>query len=194
MGRMPATAEAWAEIRRCHEQTFESHASIARRFGVDRNTIAKRAERDNWAARPVLIRGAARTRKRLPPVACGDGAVLPAGTNRPLPNRQPYEQRPPDAPDVRISRIYRVIDLQLDSLEKEMTSGDPVSAQDHERRARAMHLIIESLEQAKEAAAELLKREQHAGGSTFAEAERVRNDIAARVERMGTRWDTETKA
>jgi hypothetical protein len=175
--------DTWAEIRHCYEETPEAQDRIAATFGVSRSTIRDRALREGWR----------RYVKGRKPVSRPVSTHNTAMTAEPEPIR-PFVSRPPDAPDVRISRIYRVIDLQLDSLEKDMSSGDPVSAQDHERRARAMHLIIESLDQAKEAAAELLKREQHAAGSTCAETERVRNDIAARVERMGTRWDTETKS
>lgn len=177
--RVPVDEETWADVQRAHSETTESLRQIAGRFGVARSTMVDRALREDWPPRPPKGR-------RVVP--------LPPRCGAPAQPSEPFIPRPPDAPDVRISRIYRVIDLQLDSLEKDMSSGDPVAAQDHERRARAMHLIIESLEQAKEAAAELLKREQHAAGSTFAEAERVRNDIAARVERMGARWDTETKS
>jgi hypothetical protein len=177
---MPATAEDWALIRRAYEDTRETIKSIAARFNVATGTISNHAKNEDWRPRP----------RRLVVIRRGyDGGVRTAVQASASP-----ASRPPDAPDVRIERLYRVIDLQLESLEREMSSGEPATAQDQERRARALHTIIDSFEKAKEAAAELLKREQHAAGESCADTERSRRELAARLEKLGTRWDTDAKS
>jgi hypothetical protein len=93
----------------------------------------------------------------------------------------------PKARKALIGRLYRAISLKLEHMETRMASGDPRSAQDEERESRALSTLINNFEKVTEAVAELDKDgsgRRRAGAG--ADAERMRREIAERLERLGS--------
>ena len=86
-----------------------------------------------------------------------------------------------------IGRLYRAISLKLEHMEKRMASGESRSAQDEERESRALATLINNFEKVTEAVAGLDKDGDAARkpGRTGADAERMRREIAERLERLG---------
>lgn len=86
-----------------------------------------------------------------------------------------------------IGRLYRAISLKLEHMETRMASGELRSAQDEERESRALATLINNFEKVTEAVAELDKDgtgRRRAGAG--ADAERMRREIAERLERLGS--------
>lgn len=85
-----------------------------------------------------------------------------------------------------VARLYRAISLKLEHMEMRMASGDSRSAQDEERESRALSALINNFEKVTEAVTELDKdkRTRRAAGAS-ADAERMRREIADRLERLG---------
>jgi len=85
-----------------------------------------------------------------------------------------------------IARLYRAISLKLEHMEKRMASGKARSAQDEERESRALATLINNFEKVTEAVAELdQERAATRAGGIGADAERMRREIAERLERLG---------
>jgi len=85
-----------------------------------------------------------------------------------------------------IGRLYRAISLKLEHMEKRMASGESRSAQDEERESRALATLINNFEKVTEAVAGLDKDgDARKPGRTGADAERMRREIAERLERLG---------
>lgn len=85
-----------------------------------------------------------------------------------------------------IARLYKAISLKLEHMEMRMASGEARSAQDEERESRALATLISNFEKVTEAVAELDQESNaaHAAG-VGADAERMRREIAERLERLG---------
>ena len=82
-----------------------------------------------------------------------------------------------------------IIDLQLDQMESRMTSGQPMTTQDEERQARAFAAIAGNLEKVTEAAGDIFRDpEQETSGNGDLDAERMRREIAERLERLNAQW------
>lgn len=160
----------WAAIENAYTGSTESMASMARRLGVATSTIRRGAKLKGWS----------RPDKRA--AEPSDGAPL----------QRPETRRDADIAEVRIRRLFRVIDLQLDHMERHMSMSEPMTAQDQERQARAVSATIGNLEKAMDAANEVLKTGPRAEGETghagAAEAARMRREIAERLERLSERW------
>lgn len=86
-----------------------------------------------------------------------------------------------------IVRLYKAISLKLEHMEMRMASGEARSAQDEERESRALATLISNFEKVTEAVAELDQESNaaHAAG-VGADAERMRREIAERLERLGS--------
>jgi hypothetical protein len=108
----------------------------------------------------------------------------------------PIPRQAPDAPAERTLRLLRLVDLQLDQLETRMTSGEPGTAQDQERHARAFSTLLGHVETLTEAIAQ---HDQAPGGERAqsaderGEAERLRREIAERLERLNAQWMARSK-
>ena len=93
----------------------------------------------------------------------------------------------PKAQKALIGRLYRAISLKLEHMETRMASGEPRSAQDEERESRALATLINNFEKVTEAVAELDKDGSgRRRASARADAERMRREIAERLERLGS--------
>jgi len=85
-----------------------------------------------------------------------------------------------------IGRLYRAISLKLEHMEKRMASGKARSAQDEERESRALATLINNFEKVTEAVAELDHDGNARTAGAGADAERMRREIAERLERLGS--------
>jgi hypothetical protein len=85
-----------------------------------------------------------------------------------------------------IGRLYRAISLKLEHMEKRMASGEARSAQDEERESRALASLITNFEKVTEAVAELDTDGDKQRARVGADAERMRREIAERLERLGS--------
>ncbi|MGQ0671680.1 MAG: hypothetical protein ACT4N2_02205 [Hyphomicrobium sp.] len=210
--------ETWAEIRLAYETTAEPVGRIAARFGTSESAIYVRANRQGWAFRsrsarvipepPSEFRGGLTARRIIvrrppPPVSAGDTATEGAtesdgagdqcsGETGPAADEvRLRDSREPDTAAGRAYRLLRLIDLQLDNMETRMSTGEPMSAQDHERQARAFGALVEHAETAmeilggKDCGSDAARA---ADGAGSADAERLRREIAQRLERLNAQW------
>ena len=182
----------WAEIRRCYEEDGLSFLSLSIRFGPGRSTIQQHYMKEGWVRRPRPPRP-----EPLPLSIEPDGGTpLPsspaAAATRARPKRQVT-----DTPEQRIARLFHLIDIQLDNLEILMTSGDPLSAQDEAHKSRAFTTVVSNLEKVNEAAASLTPAGELANGAerndVHLKAEKLRRDIAQRLERLNAQWNAQAK-
>ena len=180
---MQVDETTWAEIRRVWQETNEGQVKIAARFNVGHSTIGQRAIKERWGPRPKAA--------RVIPLSLTD--IAAATADRPAasavakapPRQRP--RRPPDTPQARAAKLLRLIDLQIDSMERTMATGEPMSAQDQERHARASGALGAQAEALTDTLASMDKpandgREQHA--DAYAEAQRIRREIVERLERL----------
>jgi hypothetical protein len=168
--------ETWAEIRKAYLETTEPIRQIAARYGIVHSTISGRALKEGWPPRSVGMR----VIPVIPPPA--------AHTDSGAPDER-QEPREPDTAETRIRRMLGIIDLQLDRMERRMSSGRPLTAQDEERQARALRAIAANLDKVTEAAADTFRDQgQGAASGREADAERMRREIAERLERLNAQW------
>ncbi|MGE0022760.1 MAG: hypothetical protein AB7S70_03910 [Hyphomicrobium sp.] len=136
-----------------------------------------------------------------PTTSDGKDETGSAKRRRTIAARVPEEPDDPDAPSdpegpsalptraaqrAVIARLYRAISLKLEHMEKRMASGKARSAQDEERESRALATLINNFEKVTEAVAELdQERDATRAGGIGADAERMRREIAERLERLG---------
>ena len=182
---MQGDEDTWARLRRAYETTSEPLKDMAGRSGVTVQRLVARARKEGWAARAAAPRE--RTRKAAPS-GVGSTRSLAAAKANPaavpprragLPTR--HTQR------ALIGRLFRAISLKLEHMEERMASGEARSAQDEERESRALATLISNFEKVTEAGAELDKDRDtaRAAGTAGADAERMRREIAERLERLG---------
>lgn len=184
---MQGDEDTWARLRRAYETTSEPLKEIAAGAGVTVQRLVARARKEGWAARAAAARE--RTCKRAPsgvgstrspPAGKADAAVIATPARRAgLPTRGTQRAL--------VGRLFRAISLKLEHMEKRMASGEARSAQDEERESRALATLINNFEKVTEAGAELDKDRDtaRATGTAGADAERMRREIAERLERLG---------
>ena len=176
--------ETWAEVRRAYEAGTVTLKEIGAEFGMTPQRIGARAKKEGWS-------GQARSRRRaaaVPPEA--KDAVEADAEGKPddeAPTRRRTALPTRRAQRALIGRLYRAISLKLEHMEMRMASGKARSAQDEERESRALATLISNFEKVTEAVADL-DRDKDAARSTGrvgADAERMRREIAERLERLG---------
>lgn len=169
---MQVDDETWAEVRRAYEEGRISLSEMGKRFGLTRQRIGAKAKKEGWT-RGDQQRSASSAQK----VASSEPknetrrTVLPTrGAQRAL-----------------IGRLYRAISLKLEHMETRMASGESRSAQDEERESRALATLINNFEKVTEAVAGLDKDRDatRTAGRASTDAERMRREIAERLERLG---------
>lgn len=158
---------AWAEVRRLYCEDGVSQGVLASKFGVSKTSVATRCRSEGW------IKGKPK-----------DGAQGTRKTYASLPS--------PNSRRSVIARLYRAISLKLEHMEARMASGESRSAQDEERESRALGMI-RNFEKVTEVVSELDRtsgrspRDRSAAG---ADAERMRQSIAERLERLARGRDS----
>jgi hypothetical protein len=184
--RMVLDDETWADIRRAYEETTEAVRLIAVRYGVARSTVHDRALRENWRPRKTGVR-----RISQPAAAAVSMALVPDF------ELEPFTPRPPDTAEERLARFYRIIDRLLEKMERNVSNAADLSPQDQERHARAVASTLSSMERVTELAGDLLPATASTegdAGHANAEAERMRREIAERLERLSEKWLAQTEA
>jgi hypothetical protein len=196
---MQVDDETWAAVRLAYADPSVSLSEIGTRFGLTPMRIGAKAKKDGWTGREASPRARRNnkarnktksskvsrrkaTERERPDAPDASHSVLPR-------NRTTARSRLPtrDARKSIVGRLYRAISLKLEHMEKRMASGEPRSAQDEERESRALATLINNFEKVTEAVAELDKdgNAGRAAARDGADAERMRREIAERLERLG---------
>jgi hypothetical protein len=164
------TQDQWAEVRRLRETLGLGIGEIAVRFGVNRRTVRRRADAEDWSAPPATATPAKRARSRNSHSVVG---------------RRRLVQRLYKAMDTKLKLMERRMEAQIANLDQ----GKDLPSIDHERDTRMFGAMIKNIDQMKEMQADL---DRVAGGQPataadaelFAEAERFRREIAERLARF----------
>ena len=177
---------AWAEARRLYGEGMSSLAEIADATGISVGRLRRRAMAEGWvrAARAQTGSRSSRSGRReagMPrPSGRAGRARLGAAT-----------QGAGSASAVRavvVQRLYRAIDTKLKRLEARMRSGKSLSAADSERETRELGTMVRSFEKVAELAADIdrskSKTDARRSDVSAADAERMRREIAERIERL----------
>ncbi|HRO51484.1 MAG TPA: hypothetical protein PLW75_15205 [Hyphomicrobium sp.] len=178
--------ETWADVRRAYEDGAASLKEIGARFGVTPQRIGVQAKKEGW-------RGREPSRRRADAVASKEKNVVEAAADEEaLSGEKASTRRRATLPTrgaqrALIGRLYRAISLKLEHMEMRMASGKARSAQDEERESRALATLISNFEKVTEAVADLDRDKDAARrtGRVGADAERMRREIAERLERLG---------
>lgn len=99
--------------------------------------------------------------------------------------------RPAESHAERHQRFYRIIDRLLEKMEKNVTDNPDMSPQDQERSAKALSSTLTTMERVTDRHDELVKTEAKPEGGASdgsSEAERMRREIAERLERLSAKW------
>ena len=166
----------WASVRHAHEETAEPAARFCRRLGVSISTYYGRRKREGWSERPEVAQVASKKTGL---------------TKRVSPKRL-------------TKRLYAAIDQELQHLEAGAAEGHvsaTSSVVDIERRTRTLTNMIRGFEKVLELDTDKQKQK---GGRTKRsagqgrkklqpdisadDAERMRQDIAERLERLHAQW------
>ena len=180
---MQVDDDTWARLREAYETASEPLKAIAALYGISVQRLVAKARADGWTGR------GSGTARRGPK---SKRAIPATETSRPRPAHARHKTKKSALPTRRtqralIGRLFRAISLKLEHMEKRMASGEARSAQDEERESRALATLINNFEKVTEAVAELdTQREApRAAGTAGADAERMRREIAERLERLG---------
>jgi hypothetical protein len=173
---MQVDDDTWARLREAYETASEPLKAIAAREGISVQRLVARARADGWSARPK-----AKARPGTPAVQTHGPAGLKVKKKKHTGLPTHGTQR------ALIGRLFRAISLKLEHMEKRMASGEARSAQDEERESRALATLINNFEKVTEAVAELDKERDapRSARGANADAERMRREIAERLERLG---------
>ncbi|MGE5267739.1 MAG: hypothetical protein ACM3L9_10270 [Deltaproteobacteria bacterium] len=198
MARVILEEEAWEVVRAAYEDTDEAVLSLARRFGIDRRRIYDRAARCGWRMRSertvrrladipprVVEEPRARTRR----ARAGRDDTNVADTENDFSSAGPVDpDRPAETHGQRLERLHRIIDRLLARLESTMSQS--MTPQDQEKTARAITQTVAAVERVTELANAQGKVPETDGGQSHdrAEAQRMRREIAERLERLSAKW------
>jgi hypothetical protein len=183
--RFDPGAEVWAAIRLAYETTGEPVQAIAHRFGTGKDRIYKQAHREKWLKRSE--------RKLIsldavpPPPVVRIEEPLAA---EPMPVVPSDSERPAETHEQRLERLHRIIDRLLIKLERTMANNPNMTPQDQEKTARAVTQTVTAMERVTELANTQGKVPETDGGQSHerAEADRMRREIAERLERLSAKW------
>jgi hypothetical protein len=181
--------ETWAEVRLAYADGSVPLKEIAARFGLTPQRIGARAKKEGWTRQPVQLAGEARKRASRREPADVKPKITFAGKTKPAAAKQSGGLPTRTAQRAVIARLYRAITVKLEHMEKRMASGEDRSAQDEERESRALATLINNFEKVTEAVAGLEEDRgaSRARSAAGADAERMRREIAERLERLGSR-------
>jgi hypothetical protein len=176
---MQVDDETWAAVRDAYADPSIPLSEIAKRYGLTPMRIGARAKQDGWPGREARAGTSRAAKSRAAPKADAPADAPAAGRRRrgALPTKSARASL--------IGRLYRAISLKLEHMEKRMASGKARSAQDEERESRALATLISNFEKVTEAVAEL-DQDGNARTAGGADAERMRREIAERLERLGS--------
>lgn len=186
---MPVDEMTWAEIRRAYEAEPGTVVSLAGRFPISVQSIYRRAKLEGWQRLQTPAAAGARGAGEGP--ADNDG---PEGTPAPEAKVSPRPRKVTQK--AMIARLYGAIDDKLKQLEARMGSGRDISAAESERETRELGVMIRSFEKVTEFATDIENRRKTAAPERIsaADAERMRAEIAERLERLNAQGSAEPRS
>lgn len=196
--------DAWAAVRVAYEDTDEAVHRIGFRFGVSRVRIYDQAAKEGWRMRSEqAVRCAADVppRPHLPQLVSAAGTpcgIEPSAEDAPDFDRSPVPvssdtaigiARPAQTHEQRLERLHRIIDQLLVRLESTMSRNPNMTPQDQEKTARAVTQTVTAMERVIDLGDPKKALETPEGGKTndSAEADRMRREIAERLERLSAK-------
>ncbi len=195
---------AWAEIQRVYQTGGETVAAIAARFGVSEGAIYRRARRDGWARRSKTNNSQSRSKGKAKP---GGKAKKPGSSEKNLtrgrkskpghkPGKSGKASKKAATRDQLIERLYKTIDAKLSRLEQRIDADHDITAAESERETRELGSMIRSFEKVAAFAKTLQGRTDKQRKSPVVDpgdAERMREEIAQRLERLYAQGETRDK-
>lgn len=167
---MAVDETAWAEIRCAYAGSTETIREIAYRFGINERNIYKQAVKEGWPKR-------SERRGR---------AVGRSGPVHPVPPGHPTRS----ARDALTRRLYAAIAKKLKQLETRMIDDPDLTQDESERQTRELGSMVSAFEKVKKMQdGDADKDKDRARGldmptiATVEDIERLRNEIAERIER-----------
>jgi hypothetical protein len=193
--------DAWAAVRVAYEDTDEAVHRIGFRFGISRVRIYDQAAKDGWRMRSErTVRCVADVPPPRPQPLPVSVLVLQSEAEEATSNfDQSSSPMPSEASqhidwtgqthEQRLERLFRIIDQLLARLESTMTRNPNMTPQDHEKTARAVTQTVTALERVIDFSDPKKAPETSDGGKNndSAEAERMRREIAERLERLSAK-------
>lgn len=179
-----------SSIRRAYEESADTIAEIATRFGVHRSTIKRDAQKYGWKRRDgghaalIFARAARAAGKAFYTLGLESSRAM-LGT---LPHRIAILQR-----------LYVVVDARLTGIETVIADSEPLSRADSDRETREIALILKTFEKLLEFSHSLASTADSTGdpkpGTDAAaaasrladDADRLRNELAQRLAVLGER-------
>ncbi|MEO1282295.1 MAG: helix-turn-helix domain-containing protein [Pseudomonadota bacterium] len=205
---MAVDEATWAAVRRAYESGDVSVGDVARSHGISVSTLYRRARTCGWARRTVRAGRAAGTetqeaaavQRRQNGLPSSDGVAqqdhADGRKTKPASKVKSTNEKP-----ALLRRLYNAIDMKLSRLEDRMRTNSDLSCADSERETRELSSMIRSFEKVTACAADLntkrskrgkAKGDQPRGG--VADAERMRLEIAERLEKLFTKGASERGA
>ncbi len=192
--RVVLSDDAWAAIKLAYEITDEAVEAIGLRFGISKDRIYKQLRREKWTKRSErdALRGADVPLPLVRPLLAGPvspGVIVAAE----ITSAPPDEERPAETHEQRLERLHRIIDRLLLKLERTMANNPNMTPQDQEKTARAVTQTVTAMERVTELANTQGKVPETDGGQSHerAEADRMRREIAERLERLSAKFSDE---
>ena len=203
----------WEDIRVAYETTSETKREIAKRFGVSEDAIYRYAKKHDWNLRPsgtaaLLIAGAKRVAGITSTSPSDLAATRTTATARiatktraktTLDIASPTKPRKEAGTDTHqlaiVKRLYDVTDAKLAVIEHRIASGKKIIRTDADREAREIAAILKTIEKLKELSDAFARTAAASGGAKpgtataataalIGDAERLRQDLAERFERL----------
>jgi hypothetical protein len=183
--------DAWAAVRVAYEDTDEPVTRILARFGIQRHQLYDRIALENWRMRSSgVVKSAADVAPpvaRPPPLLRAEPATsdpVVEGTGCSVEGDRPVQTHAE-----RMERLYRIIDRLLEKMESNVVNNPNMTAQEQERAAKALTSTMTAMERMTDIADPKKAPETSDGGKNndSAEAERMRREIAERLERLSAK-------
>jgi hypothetical protein len=178
--------DAWAAVRIAYEDTPEPVTRILARFGIQRHQLYDRIAIENWRMRSSgvvkSVADVAPPVARPPPLLSSDPVIEATGHSVEC-------DRPVQTHAERMERLYRIIDRLLEKMESNVVNNPNMTAQEQERAAKALTSTMTAMERMTDIADPKKAPETSDGGKNndSAEAERMRREIAERLERLSAK-------
>lgn len=152
------TDAQWRLVEDAYRTTTEPIAVIAKRYSISAGAVSHRRTKFGWPPRRA---GAIKKQAKPVPKRLSDKAAI-------------------------VARIYRLINLKLEQLEKDMSRPGERTPADHERETRALGTLVRNYERVSG-----LEREGNHDGKQDgeeperrAEAEAIRRELAEQIVRL----------
>lgn len=189
----------WALIRKAFEARDVPVATLSEMYGVAVSTIYRRARAGGWtrAEREAKPSVTARLAKDADALKRGRRRGGLAGVRSGSEGGRGVRRMSAERRSELVHRLYGAIDAKLGRLEQRLRAADEASPADSERETREIAHMIRSFERVSAVAADLEagggKRrkgkdgtggDERGGGQSRADAERLRGEIAERLERL----------